>query len=485
MIVFDKVSIKKGSQTVLKEISIEIPDKTNLGIIGSNGSGKSTFLDAIAGRIFPFQGKVSKPHYSKIQQVARDYSFHRIVGAAYQYYQQRYQAYDSEIGPTVLEVLQNQVKPIGTVDEKSVDIPDPKYAKKTVLQKAEEMNIAHLLDRKVTTLSNGETRRSLICLALLEEPEVLLLDNPFTGLDTKSKDLLKEVLSKLNTQYIMVGSSSDFPENVELVLELEQGNIKQIHEKPFTLGENFRKPLQIDATDLEKIDKDHLNDFETAVRITNGWVKYGDKRVLDNVNWEVKRGERWALLGPNGSGKSTLLSLVMADNPQAYQNDLFLFDRKRGTGESIWDLKKRTGFVSPELHLFFPKQQRVWKVVASGLFDTIGLVKKLNETEMAKTDEYIELLGLNEIRERPLSELSTGEQRQVLLARALIKNPPLLVLDEPCQNLDYSHMVYFRELVNEIVTKLDKTLIYVTHNLEEIPACVDSTLRLEDGRVIS
>lgn len=484
MIVFDKVSIKKGSQTVLKEFSIEIADKTNIGIIGPNASGKSTLLDAIAGRIFPFQGKISKPHYSKIQQVARDYSFHRIVGAAYQYYQQRYQAYDSEIGPTVLEVLQNQVKPIGTVDEKSVDIPEPKYTLEKVQQMAQQMNIAHLLSRKVTTLSNGETRRSLICLALLEEPEILLLDNPFTGLDQESKLSLKTTLEQLNTQYILVGSPQDFPKNIEQVIELDNGMLSKIHTKPFRFSDLSKPVKLLDPVALSKIDKSHLNDFETAVKLTNGWVKYGDKRVLDDVNWEVKRGERWALLGPNGSGKSTLLSLIMADNPQAYQNDLILFDRQRGTGESIWDLKARTGFVSPELHLFFPKQQRVWKVVASGMFDTIGLVKTLNQSEMAKTEEYINLLGLNEIKERPLSELSTGEQRQVLLARALIKNPPLLVLDEPCQNLDYDHMIHFRELVNQLVVSLNKTLIYVTHNREEIPACVNMRLNLDQGKVI-
>ncbi|SOE21671.1 molybdate transport system ATP-binding protein [Spirosomataceae bacterium TFI 002] len=485
MIEFSNVKIKKGTNIVLKNISISIPKGKNIGIVGANASGKSTFLDAISGRIFPFQGKISKPHYSKIQQVARDYSFHRIVGAAYQYYQQRYQAYDSEIGPTVFEVLQNQVKPIGTIDEKSVELPDPKYAIEKVKNIAKQMNISHLLDRKVATLSNGETRRSLIAMALLEEPEILLLDNPFTGLDTKSKTALKSLLSNIKTQFILVASPSDFPDNVEEIIEFDKGEIKQIHQRPFTLSAYKPNKLSLDEAMLRSIDKTYLNDFTTAVKVTNGWVKYGEKRVLDNINWEVKRGGRWALMGPNGSGKSTLLSLIMADNPQAYQNDLVLFDQQRGTGESIWDLKKRTGFVSPELHLFFPKNQRVWKVVASGLFDTIGLIKTLNEEELAKTNAYLKLLNLEEIKERPLGELSTGEQRQVLLARALIKNPPLLVLDEPCQNLDYSHMVYFRELVDELVTKLDKTLIYVTHNLEEIPSCVQHTLRLEDGKVIS
>jgi molybdate transport system ATP-binding protein len=213
-------------------------------------------------------------------------------------------------------------------------------------------------------------------------------------------------------------------------------------------------------------------------------VEYGDKVVLDNIDWEVKKGEKWALLGPNGSGKSTLLSLVTADNPQAYRNELYLFDKKRGSGETIWDIKKRIGYLSPEMHIYFPKDMVVWKVIASGLYDTIGLNKQPTEQNKLVVSKISDLLKIQMLKDRKLNEISVGEQRMVLLARALIKNPEVLLLDEPCQNLDYSHMIYFRDLINSIAIKLHKTLIFVSHNLEEIPACVSKKLVLKEGKVL-
>ena len=221
-----------------------------------------------------------------------------------------------------------------------------------------------------------------------------------------------------------------------------------------------------------------------AVSMRKIKVTYQNKNVVDNVSWQVRKGERWALMGPNGSGKSTLLSLITADNPQGYQNDYELFDHKRGSGESIWDIKQRIGYVSPELHLYFNRHTEAWKAVASGLFDSAGLFKKLTDEQQQTVETYLKLLNIHHLSNRQIYQLSSGEQRQVFLARALVKNPSLLLLDEPCQGLDYNHMVYFRELVNELVVELDKTLIYVTHYTEEIPPCVDKVIKLESGKVV-
>lgn len=483
MIQLKNVFVKRGSVEVLHDINVEIQEGEKVAILGGNASGKSTLLDLLGGKTFPSRGKLVKPHYSKIALVHRDYSFHKVVGAAYQYYQQRYHAFDSEIGPTLWEVIQNQVKPLGTVDDNSVELPPLVYDEIVVQQVAEQMNISHLLQRKVTTLSNGETRRALIALSLLKNPALLLLDNPVTGLDEKSKSSLKSVLSNLKITVVIVCGHHDIPEGFNRRLVLKKGKLR---DKSNSLSDISLEQQIFKAKESlsNQIDKTFLNDFKVAFSITNGWVHYGQKKALDKINWQVKAGEKWALMGPNGSGKSTLLSLIMADNPQAYQNDITLFDQKRGSGESIWELKKRTGFISPEYHMYFPKNQRVWKVVASGLFDTIGLLKELNKDQEDTLNLYLNLLNIEATKERPLNELSTGEQRQVLLARALIKNPPLLVLDEPCQSLDYSHMVYFRDLIDKVVSTLNKTLIYVTHNKEEIPACVNKTLYLADGEVL-
>ncbi len=224
------------------------------------------------------------------------------------------------------------------------------------------------------------------------------------------------------------------------------------------------------------------NDFENAVLMKNATVSYGSKTILHNINWQVKRGEKWLLRGHNGAGKSTLLSLINGDNPQAYKNEIYLFDKRRGSGESIWDIKQKTGYVSPELHAFFDKGTTCYNAVASGFFDTIGLFKKLTAHQQTLVQQWLDFLQLSSLQTKPLSTLSSGTQRLVLLARALVKNPPLLILDEPCQGLDDDQKDSFVHLVNDLCERLNKTLIYVSHYENEIPSCIDHVLELNMGR---
>lgn len=489
MLQFDNVTLQRGDYTILQQLSFCIKPKEHWAIIGTNGSGKSTLLDSISGKLFPRSGKIHKPHYQEIEAVPRDYSFHRIVGGAYQYYQQRFNTYDAAIAPTLWEILQNQVKPIGTVDEQSVSLPPLAYSNEHVEAISTLLRINHLLHRPIVTLSNGETRRSLIAYSLLKKPKLLLLDNPFTGLDVSSRKLLHTVLEEIakkgETQLIIVCDTKELPACITHLMLLANKQIDAILPPPFTFENHYSYQPTFDRTLLQKIQQAPVfSDFEVAVAFRNATVSYGGQKVVNNVNWTVKKGEKWALMGSNGSGKSTLLSLIVGDNPQAYQNDFDLFDKKRGSGESIWDIKKRIGYVSPELHLYFNRQLTVWKAVASGLFDSAGLYKTLSDEQRQTVFDYINLIGIREIADRRLSELSSGEQRLVFLARALVKNPPLLILDEPCQGLDFNHIVYFRELVNTLAIALDKTLIYVTHYEEEIPTCVTQKIILQNGCVL-
>lgn len=483
----ENVSVKKNDNPVLKNITFHDKGTGNWAVTGSNGSGKSTFLDLLAGKIFPSGGKLEKDKSRKVVSVSRDYSFHRIVGSAYQYYQQRYNAYDAETGPTLYEVLQNQVLPLGTVDPLSVELPPLAHSPEKVQQTAARFRVGHLLNRKITSLSNGETRRSLLTYWFLQDPDVILLDNPFSGLDIQSRNDLKEIIRGMTgVQVFLVADKRDIPANFEQALCFRggeivfNGRVEDLEEEaPLEIADLARQ-----LTRIQKLHTEILPGFHTALKLVNIRVNYGEKEVLSDINWEVKKGECWAVLGPNGSGKSTLMSLLTADNPQSYRNEIYLFDRRRGTGESIWDIKKRIGFVSPELHLFFHKLTPVWKVAGSGFFDTMGLFRKLNEEQMTLIDSYLQLFGIGHLKEKRLDQLSSGQQRMVLLIRALVKNPQVLILDEPCQGLDHNQMVFFRETLNEIVKSQQKTLIYITHYTEEIPACVSKKLYLDEGRVV-
>jgi molybdate transport system ATP-binding protein len=220
-------------------------------------------------------------------------------------------------------------------------------------------------------------------------------------------------------------------------------------------------------------------DFEVAIGMKAVNIQYGQTTIIQRLDWQVRKGEAWALSGPNGAGKSTLLSLVTADNPQAYAQNLVLFDRKRGSGESIWDIKRRIGYVSPELHLYFKEGGDVFSVVASGLFDTLGLFKKLSDRQAEQVDGCLEVLGLSQIRDRNFQQISSGEQRMVLLARALVKNPPLLILDEPCQGLDVRQIQLIKELINFLINRGETTLVYVSHYASDIPSSVQKELALK------
>ena len=478
-IILNNVSVSIGEHPVLSAISLQIDADKSYALMGSSGSGKSTLLKTMAGKLFPRQGTISRGN--NIEFVPSDYRFHRYVGAVYQYYQQRYHAYDSEIGPTLKEVLQNQIKPIGTIDEKSVDLEDPLYSENHLMDVAKKFKIDHLLDRKITSLSTGETRRSLLARSVLKKPKFLLLDNPYVGLDKSSRDLLNDIFSDLDgVSIILICGFNDLPNLVDKIIYLEKGKVSSIEDNNKDFNDQPITPeATLDPALIEKLNINPRYEFNIAVSFNRAIVKYGEKYALKHFTWEVKKGDRWALLGPNGSGKSTVISLITADNPQAYRNNIVLFDNKRGSGESIWDIKKKIGFVSPELQLYCERNIPVWKLVGSGLFDTAGLFKELSDSELQTVFNYIKLVGIQDIAERPINQLSNGEKRLAFLARALVKNPPLLILDEPCQGLDYNQMVHFRDMLNAIVVKFDKTLIYVTHYEEEIPKCVNRIKELE------
>jgi molybdate transport system ATP-binding protein len=488
------VSVKKGTTTVLDDIHFDIAEGENWAILGENGSGKTTLLNVVAGAEHIAQGTIEKRKGLKTDLLASTFKHNRLVHKAYQYYQQRYTVDGAALAPTVYEVVQNQVKPLNTVNEASVTLPPKPFTDEAVEEWANVLKINHLLHHSIVTLSNGETHRVLLLMALLKQPHVLLMDNPFMGLDVASRKILHTILENImeaGIQIILVCAVSEIPEGMTHAVVLKDGRIENIlrgveisdfKRQQIQVAETI-KTFQLNQNLLSKIKQQPTrSDFEYAVRFRNTTVQYNGEKVVNDISWDIKRGERWALMGPNGSGKSTLLSLITADNPQGYRNDFDLFDRKRGSGESIWQIKKRIGFVSPELHLYADSRIPVWKIIASGLFDVAELHKSLTIKEAETVADYIKLFGLQDAKDKMLNQLSSGQQRLVFLARALVKNPPLLILDEPCQGLDQEHITYFRELINELVVSLDKTLIYVTHYEAEIPACVNQVFRIEKGQ---
>lgn len=485
MLSLQNAFIRRYDTIVLSDINLQIHTGEQWAIVGENGSGKSTLLEVLAGKWPVWRGKLTHDYgnvlLSKVAElVPSDYSFNRIIKSAAQYYQQRFHSFEAEIAPSVREVLTNQLKPVGTVDNHSVTLPPNIISETDLLTICCILSIDHLLDRPFVTLSNGETRRMLLALSLLKKPQLLLLDNPFAGLDVHSREVLREALAKLKetgVTIVLVTSTAEIPKSVTNVLKLKEGRVLTEEDSLTETNKAVFQPREIAPISP-------TYNFELAVNLRHINVTYSSKKVLNDISWQIKKGEKWALIGPNGSGKSTLLSILTADNPQRFANDYDLFDLKRG-GPSMWDVKNKIGHVSPELHLYFPQETTVFKTIASGFFDATGVYfRKLTDEQIQQTHAVAQWLNVDSLQDKLFKNLSKGQQRLVLLARALVKHPPLLILDEPCQGLDFAAVEHFKEVVNAVCDSSEQTLIYVSHYPYEIPSCVTQTLQLSEGKII-
>jgi molybdate transport system ATP-binding protein len=466
------LAVNRSGRNIVDDISFQLDTGDSLAIVGPAGSGKTTLGLALANKLF-YRGEVA--YYGEAGEnicwVEQQHHFTNLQHTGDLYYQQRYNSYDTEETETVEESL-------GELAGAATDL-------------FREMEIEELQSRRLIQLSNGENKKLQLLRARLGRPTTIILDQPFVGLDKATRQWLHNQLGYLAASgilVILITSADELPPCINKVIELDTGKMKAFVPR----SEFVPNPKSSPARQAELPGRDHAKvtaispgDDSTGkvIEFRNVTVQYGEKIVLENVSWSVDGGERWLLAGPNGAGKSTLLSLITADNPKAYANDIILFGRKRGSGESIWDIKKKIGFISPELHLYFDQGATCFETVASGLFDTIGLFRMIDEEERYLVERWMEWCGIASIGNKRLYELSTGEQRTVLLARALVKDPPLLILDEPCQGLDEERKELFLHLINESCVGGNKTLVFVSHYEQDRPPCVTRTLRLEQGRV--
>lgn len=458
-------------------INLQIAAGEHVAIVGPNGGGKSLLIDTLTGR-YPLLNNEVKYDFSPstshlVSENIKYITFRDSYGdsdGAY-YYQQRWNAHDLDDTPIVGDLL-----PVCKDEE----------LRKTLF---DLFGMERLLDKHIILLSSGELRKFQLTKTLLSNPRVLIMDNPFIGLDAQTRDLLHVLLKKLtevtSLQVILVLSKTDdipaFITHVVPVanrlcgakLPVADYIAQQAAVPQHLLSEEKRQRI------LDLPYSDHLYQAEQIVELRKVSIRYGARTILKDLDWTVRCGERWALSGENGAGKSTLLSLVCADNPQSYACDITLFDKKRGSGESIWEIKKHIGYVSPEMHRAYMKNLPVIDIVASGLHDSIGLYKKTHDEDRAKCEWWLDIFGIADLKDRNFLQLSSGEQRMVLVARAFVKDPELLILDEPLHGLDMRNRRLVKDVIEAFCGRKGKTLIMVTHYKEELPNVIDHELYLK------
>ena len=449
-----------------------------MAIVGRNGSGKSILVDIITGKYPLLMNEVKYNFSPSKSNLASDnlkyITFRDSYGDADggYYYQQRWNSQDVDNVPLVKDFLPQ------CNDEK---LKDTLYN----LFKINEM-----LDKPIILLSSGELRKFQLTKTLLSGPRVLIMDNPFIGLDAGTRDLLKELLKGLidivGLQVILVLSKTDdIPDFITHIVSVEDmvcGQKMKHSEYTGTIipSHVLSAEKQNRISELPYNEKQYM--AENVVNLNKVSIRYGERTILKELNWVVKCGEKWALSGENGAGKSTLLSLVCADNPQSYACDITLFDKKRGSGESIWEIKKHIGYVSPEMHRAYLKNLPAVDIVASGLHDSIGLYKKPKEEDRNICLFWMNIFGIEKMADRSFLQLSSGEQRLVLLARAFVKDPELLILDEPLHGLDMYNRRLVKDVIETFCKRKNKTMIMVTHYKEELPECITDSLYLVRNR---
>ena len=465
---------KNPEWSLAEPVNFSLEEGEHLAIIGRNGSGKSMFVDMITGRhpLYPDMIKYGFDEpYNNIKHITFRDTYGGDNDRTY-FLQQRWNQMEiDEETPTVGSKLEEAFLLAGE------DTPKRREFQKHIY---ELFHLDDLLDKYIILLSSGELRKFKLAANLFTRPKVLIIENPFIGLDAETRDQVKELLRMLTEeqgmQIILVLSKMDeIPDFITRVIKLDNLRfVPEIKVKTDFLIEHCPHAIQVQ----------HEATFppipQLVIMFKHVTIQYGERTILKDLNWVVLKGEHWALSGQNGSGKSTLLSLVCADNPQSYACDISLFGHQRGSGESIWDIKKHIGYVSPEMHRSYKQNIPALQIVASGLKDTIGLYFTPTEQEKNQCLEWMNLFGIKHLADRKFLEMSSGEQRLVLLARAFVKSPDLLILDEPLHGLDLCN----RNMVKAIVDRYmyddpDRTLIYVTHYENELPNCIDNSLYLE------
>ena len=422
------ISIRNGitrhpDHRMAEPVNLDIYLGEQIAILGPNGAGKTRLVEIITGR-WPLLGDAITYNFGDeglVSDNIKYLAFRDSYGdsSTTYYYQQRWNQHD-------------------------IDDDMPRVDGKPII-----------------ALSSGELRKYQLRKALQSNPRLLILDAPFIGLDVHARkelrDTLADLIQRTGLQVILVLSRpSDIPDFINRIIYVEN---KRILPPTGGAGEGPGEGLPI-------------------LRFSHVTIRYGSRTILNDLSWTVNQGEHWALSGDNGSGKSTLLSLVCADNPQAYACDIELFGHQRGSGESIWEIKRHIGYVSPEMHRAYQKDLPAIDIVASGLHDSVGLYVRPRPEQRETCLEWMRRFGIEDLADRTFLSLSSGEQRMCLLARAFVKSPDLLILDEPFHGLDDQRRLLATSIIEDYCKDPSRTLIIVSHYEEELPTCITHHLRL-------
>lgn len=427
-------------------------------LIGGNGSGKTSVAKALNAEL-ELKSGVCPTNYHPVLV-----SFEKQMELFEQDYEMRNSdctTPDEEIGITAAKILKD--------DDKEI-LPE-------IIR---GLNLEKLLEKPIRQLSGGEGRKVLLAHALASKPNLIIFDCPFDALDIQTRAELLKLINEIHTVYktptvLIVNRPSEIPDTLSSMGIISDCRIVKLASRQEIEADEDAKSLlgyasMPDVTPPKAPAKFALPEInsENIVELKKVNIEY-QRKVLDNLDFTVAKGQQWHIMGPNGAGKSTLLSLITGDNPLVYVNDVTVFGFKRGSGESIWDIKKYYGLVSGALHLDYRVNGPAINVVLSGFYDSIGLYDKPSDEEIAVARRWLKLAGLEAKERTAFKSLSFGQQRLLLIVRALVKNPPLLILDEPLQGLDGYARALVKSFISYMMKNGNTSILFVSHHEEDLP----------------
>lgn len=324
------------------------------------------------------------------------------------------------------------------------------------------------ISQSLKSMSSGEQKKALLNHLLDQKPDFLVFVNPFDNLDIATQTNLKEQLlsiCKTTSLVQLVSRSNDILPITTDFFKLD-GNKLFSYTSPERFWKQHKQAsIQFIETIPPPIKPSEVENTQ-LINFADVSVSFDGRQVLNSINWTINKGEFWQLIGPNGSGKTTLLSMITGDSHKGYGQDLTLFGQKKGSGESVWDLKKEIGYFTPAMTDKFRGYHTTENMIISGFYDSVGLYTNPSDQEKRMANQWLKLLQLYDKRKIPFLELTTGEKRLVMTARAMVKHPPLLILDEPTAGLDDASAAFFIALVNKISQESETAIIFVSHRTE-------------------
>jgi molybdate transport system ATP-binding protein len=456
-IVFSHACIRFNESFALEDINWTLKPGQIWAIMGASGSGKSALASALTGA-----GELGSGY---LEGIVANAGIVSLEAQAALIERERLRD-DSDITDKI-----SQGTPVSEMlDEVS---KDPGLLARLITL----FRLDSLLERGFRKLSSGETRKVIFTRALTSKADMLIVDGPFEGLDAQTVPLVSDILCEVAAKtplLLVINRFDELPDFVSHIALMEKGHLKTTAETRDIAAMDLISQLLHLKTSAITIPKaipgdtsPALNPDDPLLNIRDACVRYSDNLVFEHLDWRIDAGQHWQLTGPNGSGKTSLLNLITGDHPQCYNNDICVFGYQRGSGESIWDIKQHIGYVSSALHWDYRVSINCKNVIISGFYDSIGLYAKATDLQLETATKWLHLLGFQNRAGQAFNQQSYGDQRLLLIARAMVKHPSLLILDEPCFGLDDMNRQLVLALIEKICAGSETTVIYVNHHAQD------------------